>query len=96
MRLLMVTVLRRADGCDCTNNGVTSRHATMYVPCEDGNFTQNDVNPEQILHFESGYFKGHGSTRRAIMGGNYVVSSDSRFIRTYGRQPLPVYDRIEN
>ena len=30
-----------------------------------------------------------------MFGGNYVVTSDSRFSETFGRRPIPVHDRFE-
>ena len=104
MNYLPVNVYRSA-GSDCTLNGVTSTDDySLVVPCEDGHITdesiENSDTPVVVLIYGeilgSPHFKpetqGH---HHSMMGGNFVYSSDSRFSRKYGNQPIAVHDRFE-
>ena len=74
----------------------------FVVPCEDGFLTDEGLadrsnvvilEPAEImgsLYFKPSTIKGH-----SMAGGNFVYSSDSRFGRTYSRQPVRVHDRVE-
>ena len=106
MRYLKVEVMGR----DCTNNGVSSTHKdNLVVPCEEGNYSAEDVKEYgyEILELQASNLKGevyghevpphfipNGEKRHTMFGGNYVTG-DSRFTRKYGWSPLSVHDRIE-
>jgi len=108
MNYLTVYVLRDDSDHDCTANGVTSiknkGRYTFFVPCEDGNYTLDDINNHSgeaviLVPGEKGgaiNFSPEGTENVWTMfGGNFVYSGDSRFGRAYGRQPVHVHDRIE-
>jgi hypothetical protein len=88
---------------DCTNNGVTARFDTLYVPCETGNYTKTELvklgREQQMLGVKPPAFPGCPyrftvlGGGMAMAGGNYVVG-DSRFMDEYGG-PISVHDRIE-
>ena len=99
MNYLPVTVLTEG-GYDCSCNGVTVTHAKkLVVPCEDGHLSEEDVEKRGYVVLELGvilksiHFKQPG--KRGMFGGNFVWSSDSRFGKAYGRQPIHVHDRHE-
>lgn len=105
MNYLPVNVYSHADPFfgDCTNGGVTVTHTTkLVVPCEDGHITEEDVKErgyvklvwDQILNCPN--FKPEGVEGWLMMGGNFVYSSDGRFSRKYGNQPIQVHDRLES
>ena len=105
MNYLPVNVLRNTDMSDTSLNGVTATDAyRLLVPCEDGHVTEEDIDnsnrPVVILEYGeilgSPHFKpqtdGH---HHSMFGGNFVYTSDSRFSRKYGKQPIAVHDRFE-
>lgn len=104
MKYLPVNVYR-ASGRDCTNRGVTSTdQIRLVVPLEDGFLTLEDLDKsdEPTVILEPGSILGcpnftpqHAHTSSPMFGGNFVWSSDSRFRRTYGDQPIAVHDRFE-
>lgn len=106
MRYLPVSVLRDTSMSDSSLGGVTSDDSIrLVVPCEDGHVTMEDIDnsntptvillPGKILdcpHFRPETEDGS----RGMFGGNFVYTSDSRFRRKYGNQPIQVHDRFES
>lgn len=100
---LLVHVLRHADGSDCTNRGITSRH-TMLILTGPGVPELFEVGPEHpevvlvrrtiggkpYLHARSAEIP---EGRVAMFGGNFVHTSDGRFPNEY---PIAVHDRTED
>lgn len=93
-------------GYDCTAGGVTHRMPErLVVPCEDGHITLEDVANRGYVVLElktmnvggreSVSFKPEGIRGHSMFGGNFVYTSDSRFAKKYGRQPIHVHDRVE-
>jgi hypothetical protein len=105
MRYLRVDVYNC--GRDCTNGGVSVMQPDrLVVPCEDGNYTEQDVIDYELVVLvlvpsamaSMGYpskFQQKGDERWLMFGGNFIYSSDSRFGRKYGHQPLAIHDRYE-
>lgn len=99
---LPVTVYNPTFG-NCSSNGITETHADkLVVPCPNGHVTQEDVDRAgyivlDLVENTVGYFhfKQRGDERWLMMGGAFVYSSDSRFRREYGDQPIAVHDRYE-
>lgn len=106
MNYLPVNVLRNTDMSDCSLNGVTATdHYYLVVPCEDGHVSESDIdNMERdvvVLEFGeilgSPHFKPQtNGQHHSMFGGNFVHTSDSRFSRKYGNQPIAVHDRFES
>jgi hypothetical protein len=106
-KYLPVNVLCDVDGHDCTLNGVTSRYSTLYVPCEDGYLSYDDIVkrgheecilvevpkpfPDAPIRFKPASL----GKKHSMMGGRFVYSCDSRYRRAYGWSPLAVHDRVE-
>jgi hypothetical protein len=102
-RYLHVSTLTDPRGPDCSCNGVTVTHRDkLVVPCDEGNITEGDVKSfgyvvlelksiRDSVHFKPVTLEG----KHSMFGGNFVYSSDSRFARQYGRQPIHVHDRVE-
>jgi hypothetical protein len=104
-RYLMVDVLRAADRRDCTMNGISARHARLYVPHPEGYLERDALIAKgegpQLLEVIPPAFPGcparvkpRGEARWTMSGGNFVETSDSRFWQAYGG-PVSVHDRIE-
>ena len=97
---LTVSVYRNAEGCDGTLGGVTSQAAQLYVPHPGGPIE----NPPEALRLVPGDKGGqlnfvpvaldHAGSW-SMFGGNFVFSSDGRFVARYGAQPVAVHDRVE-
>jgi len=103
---LIAYVYRDASGCDCTNNGITSRFDKVLIVNCEGPFKPSDDIPQ--VELVKGYSAG---TVRAVpvelkgggmMGGNYIATCDSRFSELcesltgapfYGA--VAVHDRVE-
>lgn len=111
MKGLYVTVLRNADGSDCTLMGITSIVNTillidekldgLYEPKKDEFYlklVRRKIFPNEpeYIHAEP-YCNGEKIHKGAwtMFGGNYVTCSDSR-IKALNRYPIPVHDRIES
>ena len=103
MNYIFVNVLSQRDTLDCSLNGVTVTARNIVAPCEDGNITKQNAIDYGYTMLElvdkpfptaRDAFKELGETRWTMFGGNYVVSSDSRFMKQYGG-PVAVHDRIE-
>lgn len=98
-----LTVLRRADGVDCTNGGVSSRVTTITVlPIGIGEglpelFAPTPDAPAFVIDQRYGhvFLRPAAACPRNLcgymMGGNYAVACDSRW--TLGA--LPIHDRTE-
>jgi hypothetical protein len=96
-----VCVYRDADGCDCTNSGLSSKftRAMLYR-----------LPPDEIPHGYAGFLlnermingKKHlraipvGETRWVMFGGNFLWSCDSRFRQEVSEYPIPIHDRVES
>lgn len=107
MQGLLVFTLRDASGVDCTNRGLSSKHA-KFVLCGEGLpeiFEPSADSPALVLVNRQGFGMGkrgywtaytadeNGQPRRhGMFGGNYVTTSDSRRPFTY---PVPIHDRFE-
>ena len=96
MNYLHVDVYRDDSEYDCTSNGVTSLankgRYDFYVPCEDGNYTLEDLDNHDgeaiiLVPGETGgriNFSPEGTENVWTMfGGNFVYTSDGRFSRVY-------------
>lgn len=104
MKGMTVSVLRSADG-DFTNGGITSKF-TRFTLCGPGipELTEpTEKCPALMFDPRRG---GSWMVAKPIVrddkgmvgpmfGGNYVVSSDSRFNDVTGGHPIPVHDRFE-
>ena len=109
IRALPVSVYRDADGHDCTNGGISSRHRQLLLICDEG-FLEVDENdpPENLVRVVKRHLFGRDiyhiepvaqpNGAGWMMGGNYAASCDSRFSKavggTYGA--VPVHDRQES
>lgn len=103
---LTVNVLVRADGSDCTNNGITSKVKRIVIVGEG--IPKLDAVPEGEVYLELvkremfGKVYFHAAPRgdefnpgnRGMAGGNFVYSSDSRF-NDICNYPVSVHDRFE-
>jgi hypothetical protein len=75
----------------------------LVVPCEDGFLSEEDVVDRGYVVLELKKIMDSVNFRpsnipagtHSMFGGNFVYSSDSRFGRKYGRQPIHVHDRVE-
>lgn len=99
VRGILVDVYKNSNG-DCTNGGTSSHHDQLLVPCGDGPFKAS-VNDDTVVVFreKNGYkyleplsAPDHGDW---MMGGNFAMTSDSRFIEHFNAYPLPIHDRQE-
>lgn len=110
MRKVLVFVYRHADGCDCTNNGITSKHTELWLfdgdkeECityakENGIADKSLWLNRRILWNEKHYFAEPliepDICGPHMMGGNFVYSCDGAFSALCGDHPLPVHDRYE-
>lgn len=104
MRYLRVDVY--SCGMESTNHGVTDVHRdSLVVPCEEGNYTEEDVIEHGlvVLELQPSAMRGYPPKfvpvcvkgKWTMNGGNFVYTSDSRFGRKYGHQPIAVHDRVE-
>lgn len=93
---LILTVLRPAHGCDCTNGGISSKAKDVLVvgPGIAEVFEESDDIPTVIINDRKGHKflrPAEQSSKWYMMGGNYATTSDSRW--PYGA--LPIHDRTE-
>lgn len=95
---MLATVLRDADGSDCTNGGISSK-VTRVVLIGSGMpeiFEPNEEHPALYVKPWCGDFiaepereaSGHYSA-----GGNFAYSCDSRFREAVGGHPIRIHDR---
>lgn len=102
MKGLIVNVYRYP-GIDCTCNGLSSRQDTLILvgPNVEGPFSPLEGEDYLVLTRDS-----NGNLRAtpqsildakswAMFGGNFIDSSDDRFCRLNGGNPIKVYDRVE-
>lgn len=101
-RYLSVNVLTTAGFPDCTNNGISANGSKLFVPCDRGNWTEEDIQGmENAVILEVGkaggriHFREKGQKAWTMFGGNFAYSSDSRFTEMYPN-PIHIHDRIEN
>lgn len=106
---IYVTVYKRADKVDCSNNGVTSIKKNFILIGENGenfdcpfNVAQDGSNILCLRKHLSGYIfavpfddirEKNKHLNGPMFGGNFIYTSDSRFPSKY---PIPVHDRYEN
>ena len=84
----MMLFVKRSE-VDCTNDGYTSRHDTVYVPCENGPFDMPDDHPgvfdllyRDVFGYPSLVLVPHTKKHHMagpMAGGNYATTSDSRW-----------------
>ena len=108
MRALPINVYRGPFG-DCTNGGVSSRHDTLMLICDEGFLDIDPKDPpdnlvkivkrkfcgETIYHIEP-YAEPTGVGW--MMGGNYAATADSRFSKMVGGMygAVAIHDRQES
>lgn len=92
---------------NCTNNGVSGKHNTLYIEHPEGPCTIEHIdNPEQIMDYIEDQCMGNlrkrliprnlnESKKWTMFGGNYGHCSDSRVIEILGSQPVAIHDRVE-
>ena len=100
---LPVSVLRFRNGAmDCTAGGPSSRYddftlvddEVVNVPFEPNderpeiNLVRRTIGGKPYVHAVPASLKG----QQVMFGGNYIVTSDSRFPNQY---PIPIHDRVE-
>ena len=99
------SVLRAADGADCTNNGLTSRvehglivgadypTGTACADCPAFLLRERTIGQATYLHvIPADIPEGEEGFTSWMFGGNFLFCSDSRFPSPY---PIPVHDRRE-
>lgn len=95
---------------DCTNNGVSNRFDTLYLPNSNGPvevlLDENGELPDNVcgVHLKELYngedylylepYKAPEGVGW-MMGGNFAFSSDSRFKEDYSSQPIAIHDHQE-
>jgi len=98
---LLVNIYRSGD-IDCSNNSISNNpHAICVVPCPNGNISDEDIQKAKytVLELnESGgreFFTVRGVSKRTMNGGCFVYTTDSRFSKQYGSNPIRLHDRVE-
>lgn len=102
---LSVSILRDADGCDCTNGGVTSAKRgakSVILLGVDGPRSESDNPNEVCLTLVRRMIGGReyihavpaGISKHTMFGGNFIFTSDSRFT-SISPYPIAVHDRVE-
>ena len=107
MKGLYVDVLRRSDGYDCTNNGITSKVTRILLIDEKLNGIYEPEPDEIYLTLkrrsiylcEVDYIHAIPTQNGVQMlggmsGGNFITGCDSR-ISALNRYPISVHDRFE-
>lgn len=98
MKGMIVEVFRRADGYDCTNGGVSSKHAAFVLVGEGVPELAEADERYPVLFLERngnfGYRAVPGEPGWKMFGGNFIYSSDGRFWEL-SRGPIPIHDRFE-
>ena len=104
MKGIRVTTLRSA-GIDCTNHGVSARFNEFVLTGENAEevFEPKSDAPELRLVYRAklDYYHAepvNGKRPHSVgwmFGGNYIVSSDSRF-KSINSYPIPIHDRQED
>lgn len=109
MSYIKVCVLENKTFGNCSNNGVSvTDYNNLYAEVEGGNISleevqecngitlklvERNINNKIIKHFEPQLESLAG--KWTMSGGCFITTSDSRFSRTYGNQPIALHDRIE-
>jgi hypothetical protein len=102
--MLVADVFRNAHLGDSTNQGITSRHTSVYVIGVQGPFDP-PANAENVVEVHVKRLPGgsehvyalpanRNPDKHYMFGGNFIWACDSRFRRLYP-QPIPVHDRVE-
>lgn len=100
---LLVFLLTPAHGYDTSNNGVSRiPHVSFFVPCANGNYKRNELgrmSSAVVLEVHTigdrTYVKPESVQGHPMFGGCFIYTSDSRFAKQYGNQPIHLYDRVE-
>lgn len=104
---LIVSVMRNADGRECTNGGVSSKAAKLCVVNVEGPFDPSEKYPAVRLELSSANALRivpvvEGAQPWFMMGGNYAATSDSRFNEACKRLlghgfygAVAIHDRVE-
>ena len=96
---------------DCSNRGISLCFNQLYLECEDGNLTIDELNNKNAI-IKLYYGPLHTVIARPAIsefdgkwyefGGNFIYSSDSRFTDAVSRLlghdfygAIPVHDRTE-
>ena len=100
---LTVSVLRDANGYDCTMQGPSSKLAKFtliddavlapFEPDENApeiNLVRRTIGGHEYVHAVPASLAG----KQVMFGGNFIYTSDSRF-RKINAYPIPVHDRVE-
>lgn len=104
---MMLTVLRRADGVDCTNSGLSSTSARIFVILPHYAADQKTPDDMPVFVLEQHHpgclrLRPRDASGWPMFGGNFGHCSDSRFNeacerllghRFYGA--VPIHDRFE-
>lgn len=78
--------------------GITAER--VLVPCKDGN-SREDISDHpnsvilDLIERKGGVrpqFQKRGEHRQLAFGGRFIWSSDSRFRKQYGDNPIPLHD----
>lgn len=102
VRTLPVYVYRSGALGDCTNGGISSYVAKLYLIVPNGlcDKTKDDPRVVEVKHIGDHAYVTPVHPSHApnavigpMAGGNFVYSSDSRFPSEY---PLPIHDRWES
>jgi hypothetical protein len=106
MKGMLVFTLRAADG-EFTLNGVSSQHSTFLLVGPGVPEVHEDNGRYPVLHLVKRSLGGAKPYLHAeplerpvgklgpMAGGNYIMTSDSRFRQEVNEYPVPVHDRFE-
>ena len=97
----LTAAIFRGDTCNCSNNGISSKHNEVTLIDVPGPFPVVDSAPAVriVKRFLSGrdYFHAEPVTDNKkqwfMFGGTFIYTSDSRFPYDY---PIPLHDRVES
>lgn len=104
IRCIKAEIYKDRNG-DCSNGGISSRFSDVYIPHEEGPYTIESDDTENLCIVEVKEFFKKEYTRLVpsklktsgkwyMMGGCFAYSCDSRF-REISEYPLPIHDRVE-
>lgn len=94
MYYIPVAVYRFPYG-EATNNGISSKEDTLYIPHPQGWVTYA-IDKSKVVNLEEKF----GQLRvcvegRPMFGGNFAFSGDSRFRELISESPIKIFDRFE-
>lgn len=106
MKALPIYVYSNKSFKGCSNEGVSEKHDTLLLICEEGFIDVDESNPPENLvkvvsrNLHGGEYKHIEPYKKAtkvgyMNGGSYASSSDSRFSRI-SKYPLAIHDRQES